>query len=251
MAISHETVGTGEHKVNVLHDWLGTAEGWAAFRSYLDGEAFTYAFLDFRGYGSRKDVPGEYTLDEISADAIELADQLGWQQFSLVGHSMGGKAAQRVLADAPDRVVKLVGITPVPASAYPADERTWGLFSAAVESPEARKAIFDLTTGNRNSAVFLGKMVEHSLQSTTKEAFGGYLGAWVKTDFASEVTGNKTPVKVLYGEHDRAFSRELLDATWGRFYPNADLEVVANAGHYPMYETPVALATAVESFLRA
>jgi pimeloyl-ACP methyl ester carboxylesterase len=30
----------------------------------------------------------------------------------VVGHSMGGCAAQRLLADAPDRVERLVGISP-------------------------------------------------------------------------------------------------------------------------------------------
>ena len=30
----------------------------------------------------------------------------------------------------------------------------------------------------------------------------------------------------------------------------SELEVLANAGHYPMFETPVVLATAMEDFLR-
>jgi pimeloyl-ACP methyl ester carboxylesterase len=33
------------------------------------------------------------------------------------------------------------------------------------------------------------------------------------------------------------------------FFPNAELEVLGGAGHYPMFETPVALATAMEEFL--
>jgi pimeloyl-ACP methyl ester carboxylesterase len=32
-------------------------------------------------------------------------------------------------------------------------------------------------------------------------------------------------------------------------YPNISMEVMANAGHYPMFETPVALITAIEGFL--
>ncbi|MEU3895364.1 hypothetical protein [Streptomyces sp. NPDC029519] len=56
MSIEHRLIGTGGHKVLVLHDWFGTSAGWGPFLDYLDGATFSYAFLDYRGYGDRKDV---------------------------------------------------------------------------------------------------------------------------------------------------------------------------------------------------
>lgn len=32
-------------------------------------------------------------MPEAAADALALADELGWDRFSLVGHSMSGQAA--------------------------------------------------------------------------------------------------------------------------------------------------------------
>jgi pimeloyl-ACP methyl ester carboxylesterase len=71
---------------------------------HLDTAAFTYAFMDYRGYGERRGSDGPYTMAQIAQDALALADGLGWSQFSLLGHSMGGMAIQQVLADASARV---------------------------------------------------------------------------------------------------------------------------------------------------
>src|SRR4051812_49705065 len=107
-------VGDGPQHVLALHGWFGSAQGWGALPDLIDPDRFTYAFLDYRGYGERRDVAGEHTIAEIAGDALALADELGWERFAVVGHSMGGIAAQRVLADAPERVERLVGISPVP-----------------------------------------------------------------------------------------------------------------------------------------
>jgi pimeloyl-ACP methyl ester carboxylesterase len=40
-----------------------------------------------------------------------------------------------------------------------------------------------------------------------------------------------------------------MEETWLTFYPHSELEVLRGAGHYPMLETPVALATSIEEFL--
>ncbi len=52
--------------------------------------------MDLRGYGGRKQVSGEFTIEEAAADAITLADELGWDRFSVIGHSMGGKVAHQM-----------------------------------------------------------------------------------------------------------------------------------------------------------
>jgi pimeloyl-ACP methyl ester carboxylesterase len=42
-----------------------------------------------------------------------------------------------------------------------------------------------------------------------------------------------------------------MEQTFLEQYPNASLEVLSNAGHYSMFETPVALLTCIERFLDA
>jgi len=247
----HYVLGTGTRKAIALHGWFGDRNAYKDVWPHLDGERFTYAFMDYRGYGEAKGVNGSYTLDEIAGDVVALADALGWERFSLIGHSMGGKAIQRVLLDAPGRVEKLIGITPVPAAAVPMDEAGWALFSGAADEPANRRAIIDFTTGNRLTGVWLDAMVRTSLEVSTRDAFAAYLDAWAKTDFHTAVAGNPVPVKVIAGAHDAALGPDAMRATWLQWYPNAELDVFADAGHYPMNESPIALATSIERFLSA
>jgi pimeloyl-ACP methyl ester carboxylesterase len=166
---------------------------------------------------------------------------------------MGGSAIQRVAADAPERVEKLVAISAIPASGFPFDDAGWALFDGAADDPEKRRIIIDFTTGNRLTALWLDQMVRYSLETSDRDAFAAYLHAWGRTDFHTEIDGNPrladTPVHVIVGEHDPALNAGLMNETWMKWYPRAELETIANAGHYAMFETPVWLATTIESFL--
>ncbi|MBV9445434.1 MAG: alpha/beta hydrolase [Streptosporangiaceae bacterium] len=250
MASPYVTVGSGDHHVIALHGWFGSAYGWGSLPDHLDGSAFTYAFMNLRGYGGRKDVSGEFTMEEAAADAIALADELGWDRFSLVGHSMGGKAIAQVLLQAPGRVRMMVAVNPVPASGVPFDDQSWALFDGAAENPGNRATIINFTTGSRLTPVFIDSLVRHSLEQSTVRAFAAYLPSWAKTDFSGQVKGNPARVRVIAGEHDPALGADLMRQTWLQHFPNAEMIVLANAGHYPMFETPVALATSVEEHLR-
>ncbi|GGO58494.1 esterase [Streptomyces daqingensis] len=244
-----QRVGTGEHTVLVLHGWFGSSGSWQALLPHLDREAFSYVFLDYRGYGERRGETGRYTVAEAADDVLAAAGELGAERFSLLGHSMGGSVMQRVYADAPERVRALVGVSPVPASGVPFDEQSWALFSGAADSNGNRRAIIDFTTGNRLTGVWLDAMVRHSAENSDRDAFAAYLDAWARTDFHTEIEGAEVPLLVVAGRHDPALGADTMRATFGAWYPNLELEVFPDAGHYAMDESPVALAGTVERFL--
>ena len=249
MPNTHQIIGNGPHKVIALHGWFGHAKGWGPFPQQLNGKDFSYAFMDQRGYGGMKGSGGPYTVEQIAQDALALADALGWQRFSLIGHSMGGVAIQQVLAAAPERVRALVAMTPVPASGGGLDEQGWQLFAAAGSDPAARRTILDFTSGSRLTGTWLDAMVASTQANSDDEAVAGYMPSWAKANFVDRIQGQKLPVLVIPGEHDPALSEAVCRATWLQHYPQAQLEVMANAGHYPMDETPIILATTVEKFL--
>src|SRR5579862_7896811 len=112
--IGFTTYGDGPLRVLALHDWFCDHSSWDATLPYLTPDRFTYVFADLRGYGISREIDGTYTLDEAAGDAIAVAGKLGWPRFSLIGHAMSGLVVQRIAQLAPERIARIVAVTPAP-----------------------------------------------------------------------------------------------------------------------------------------
>ncbi|MGV4981381.1 alpha/beta fold hydrolase [Streptomyces sp. NRAIS4] len=249
--LPHEVHGDGAHKVFAVHGWFADRSAYAPVLTDLDRAAFTYALVDLRGYGEARDAAGAYTTAEAAGDLVELADRLGWERFSVIGHSMGGAVAQRVAALAPRRLRRIVGVSPVPASGVPLAGEQAALFTDAAHRPENRRAIIDFTTGGRRPAAWLDRMVARSLERSDAKAFRVWLDSWAGEDFHADVEGSEIPALAVAGELDPALSPEVMRQTWLSWYPRAELVALPFAGHYAMDECPLELIRVVEDFLRA
>ncbi|CAL9590755.1 alpha/beta fold hydrolase [Streptomyces sp. enrichment culture] len=249
--LPHELHGDGAHRVFAVHGWFADRSAYAAVVPDLDRTAFTYALVDLRGYGRAADAAGPYTTGEAALDLVELADRLGWDRFSVVGHSMGGAIAQRLLTVAPHRLRRIVGVSPVPASGLALPPEQWELFADAAHRAENRRAIIDITTGGRRPAAWLERMVARSLEVSDAKAFRAWLDSWALDDFHAQVEGAQVPALAVAGGLDPALSAEVMRQTWMTWYPRAELHELPAAGHYAMDETPLELIRVVEDFLRA
>ncbi|VVE71998.1 alpha/beta hydrolase [Pandoraea captiosa] len=242
-------VGHGPHAVIVLHGWFGDAHSFHACEPWLSQDAFSYVFMDYRGYGGMRDATGDFTIDEIAKDTIALADALDLATFSLVGHSMGAMAIEKVAALAPQRVRKLIPVAPVPCGGIRFDPMRRALFEDAARSHSDRMAIIDRSTGTRLPPAWIDWKADYSMTHSSQRAFAAYFRAWADTDF-SDALNASVPVNVLIGEHDPVFDIGLMQQTYLKRYSRARVETIRNAGHYPMNETPLALVSAIESSLR-
>ena len=135
--------GEGE-PVLALHGWLDNA---ASFQPLAEPLGHPLVALDFAGHGHSEHRPrhqATHYVDHVR-DVLAVADQLGWDRFVLVGHSMGAGVACLFAATFPERVSRLVLIEGLGPPATAADEVAPNLRKAIDQMqalPDKRKPVY-------------------------------------------------------------------------------------------------------------
>jgi pimeloyl-ACP methyl ester carboxylesterase len=93
--------------VIALHGWLDNAASFARLAPLLPG--MRIVALDFAGHGHSDHRPpgGSYAIWDYAHDVLQVAEQFGWQRFSLLGHSMGAIVSVLLAAAMPERIERL------------------------------------------------------------------------------------------------------------------------------------------------
>ena len=125
--------GTGS-PVLLLHGYPQTSACWHAVAPHLLNAGYCVVIPDLRGYGG-SDKPDStadhspYSKREMAMDQVLLMQQLGHEQFYLVGHDRGGRVAHRLALDHPEQVLKIAVLDIAPTiSMY---QQTDKLFATA------------------------------------------------------------------------------------------------------------------------
>jgi pimeloyl-ACP methyl ester carboxylesterase len=114
------------------------------FCRLLAARGFRVIRFDNRDVGMSTWMEGEYSLDDMAADAAALLDALGVPAAHIVGASMGGFIAQLVALNHPDHVLSLTSIMSGPNGedqVRPTEEGTAVLMVPAPETREERIAV--------------------------------------------------------------------------------------------------------------
>jgi len=93
--------------VIALHGWLDNANSFARLAPKLSG--LRIVALDFAGHGHSDHRPrgAGYALADYAFDVLCVAEQLGWERFALLGHSLGAIVSMIIAGSCPERVTQL------------------------------------------------------------------------------------------------------------------------------------------------
>ena len=122
-----------------LHGWLDNGATFDRIAPRLPG--IRLVSLDLAGHGRSDWRPAgdAYLFYRWIQDAVEAADALGWDTFSVLGHSMGAAVSGMLAGTVPARVTRLVLIEGLAPLVYP-DEDAPQRFADALEAASDTRA---------------------------------------------------------------------------------------------------------------
>ncbi|MEV6227702.1 alpha/beta fold hydrolase [Saccharopolyspora shandongensis] len=245
--IYYQVRGSGEPLV-LLSGQANTHHWWDNVHADFEDDYRTIV-LDYLGTGqSDKPADAEYSVHRFAGDVIAVLDDLGIARAHVYGTSMGGKVAQWVAIDHPDRIGALVlGCTSVGGTrGLRADaEVTRSLAQPSADA--AREALIDLmytpewVRTHPGPYVTLGGRMPHHARRGHLRASNGH-DSWAELD---RVTA---PTLVLHGTDDIFSPAENAAILAGRI-AGAELHYLEGARHAYFEEQQAESSGAVLRFL--
>ena len=237
----------------LINGYAATGQDWDP--SFLDAlsQAFEVIHPDNRGVGGKELGDEELTVDLMAADLEALLDSLGIERLPVVGWSMGGFVAQRLVVRAPQRVASLALLSTDPGGP-----------GAVLANPEAWARLIDHSGTPREQATrLISLLFPPQLAADIDRQFGEVVAAaraslspaTLRAQEAAMVVWHRVPqpvaaaipqTLVVHGELDEvipAANATLLADHW----PGARVELLAGCGHGVMAQEPQRIAELISA----
>ena len=223
---------------------------WALQTRYFAHHGWSALAPDLPGHGLSAGKPLE-SIEEIAAWTAELIEEAGFENASLVGHSMGSLAALELAGTQPNRVTKLVmsGTTSemvvhetLQSLADDNERRAHEMIMGWSLSTQSAKG------GHPTPGLWIhGHLLQTSLNAGDEVLAIDLRACHNYATALERAAAVQCPALVVMGHEDRMVhpdgTRQLVDAL------DAKLVVVAGAGHSMMVEQPDAVLDAFIEFL--
>lgn len=242
--------------VILLHGFgasLDTWEGWVGALS----ARYRVVRFDLPGFGlTGPDPKGDYSEARSIQILAGLMDQLGIESASIIGNSLGGRIAWNFAAQHPDRVTRLVLVSP-DGFASPGFE-----YDKAPDVPLMMKALpymaprsmlkanlaVAYANPKRLSEATVTRYRDLMLAPGVRRAILERMDQTILRDPVPVLARVTTPTLLLWGEKDGMIPISNA-ADYLRDMPNATLVRLPELGHLPFEEDPARSLPPVERFL--
>ena len=231
-----------------VHGLMGGSQQWQHQMEALSN--FDCVALDLPGFGANAKAKALTSIPSFSSWALDELSARGVQRFNLIGHSMGGMVAQEMVAQAPERVDRLVLYGTGATGILP------GRFETIETSKDRAKAEGSSVTARRIAATWFrageaatgfSRVAGIGARTSPQAALAG-LDAMADWDGRNALGTLQMPTLVIWGERDRSYSWAQVEMLW-KTLQNAQLAVMPGAAHAAHLEKPKLFHAILDDFL--
>ncbi|HEX3537075.1 MAG TPA: alpha/beta fold hydrolase [Stellaceae bacterium] len=238
----------------ILHGLFGSARNWDSIARRLAAHHHVIAF-DLRNHGASDWTDG-MSYQEMAEDVLAMLDERGYRRTSMLGHSMGGKVAMAAALRDPDMIERLVvvDIAPIGYRAHHLGlvQAMRGLDLSGITrrgEADARLAAAVPDAAER------GFLLQNLLFENGRARWRLNLAAIERempalAGFPTPEAGAVYPGPALFVAGGRSdYLRPESEPAIRRWFPEAQIRRIENAGHWLHAEQPGAFLAIVEPFL--
>ncbi len=238
-----------------LHGLMGYGQNWRSIARHFekDYQVLTY---DQRGHGKSFHPDSGYRPEDYAEDLRNITEELNWQDFILIGHSMGGRNAIEFAHLYPEKLRALVVVDIGPdynPAAIAKIERIFQIAAAPFSSrEEAKELFFEHFTENLANYLYANLEKKDDLWNWRFSKHGVleslYQGR--EKNRWQEWQSIKMPTLVIRG----ALSEDLTQKVYEKMLesnPHAQGSIIEGSGHWVHFEKREAFLAALESFLKS
>lgn len=245
--------------VVLLHANYSSLFMWEPWVSALK-DGYRVIRVDLPAHGLTGPEPsGNYTLERIQYLIEAFIDSRGLERFTLAGTSIGGTVAMRYTADHPDRVERLVLISPgslekrVRGRTQGADIPKAANVIAYVAPPAFTRFMLENDYGDpaRVSDAVVDEWYSMWSREGNRLAMIELLRQYVSGGVEEKIRAVKVPVLLIWGEQNKRVPLSLAYETQALLQnsPEVRLEVLPGIGHMLVQEAPLESAAVMRRYL--
>jgi pimeloyl-ACP methyl ester carboxylesterase len=223
-------------------------------------ERYRVIRLDLPAHGLTGPEPsGNYTLERIQQLFEKFVDEKGLERFTVVGTSIGGTVAMRYTADHPDRIERLVLISPgsleprVRGRTTPANvPKAADLLGYILPKSFTRFMLTnDYGDPERVTDAVVDEWYEMWMREGNRLAMLNLLRQYVSGGVEDKIRAVSVPVLLIWGEKNKRVPLALAYETKDLLVnsPEIRLEVLPGIGHMLVQEAPEASSQLIRRYL--
>lgn len=233
----------------LVHGFTGAKEDFEDHIDALADRGWHVVAPDHRGHGHSDKPAGEdsYSMRVMATDMIAIVDALGWDDFVLLGHSMGGMVAQHMATALGSRLRGLVLMDTSPTCPEGLDGSAIEIGKQVVRESGIEVLVqlqaqgpgpLDTPAHQRMVATVPG-YVERGAENTRNSSPDMWCA--IVTEIIEQpnrldaLADVDVPALVIVGEQDTPFLA--LSEQMAKTLPQARLAVIPDAGHSPQFES--------------